>query len=118
MDRSTRVGERRAAAALPGPRKEDTLNFRILGSLEVDDGTRPIAIRAGNDRAVLALLLLNANEPVSTSRLVEELWGETPPPSAAKILQSSVSRLRRELGNDAIETRGHRYLIHASPEEL
>jgi DNA-binding SARP family transcriptional activator/streptogramin lyase len=94
------------------------LQFRILGPLEVVDGHRTIPIRAGNDRAVLALLLLHANEPLSTERMVDELWGEAPPPSASKILQSSVSRLRRELGSERIETRDHRYVIHVAPEEL
>src|SRR4051812_45826622 len=118
MDRSTKVGERRPRTALPGPRQEGTLNFRILGPLEVLDGRRTVPIRAGNDRAVLALLLLHANEPVSSERLVDELWGETPPPTASKILQSSVSRLRRELGSERIETRDHRYLFHVEPDDL
>ena len=48
--------------------------------------------------ALLALLLLNARQEVSRDRLIDELWGEDPPPTAAKIVQNYVSHLRRELG--------------------
>ena len=94
------------------------MEFRILGPLEIVDGTRTISIRAGNDRAVLVLLLLHANHAVSSNRLVDELWGETPPQTAPKILQSSVSRLRRLLGAERVETRGHGYVMHVAPDEL
>ena len=51
-----------------------------------------------NQRAVLALLLLHANEPVSTERLVDQLWGEHPPRTATTSLQNAVSQLRKLLG--------------------
>jgi DNA-binding SARP family transcriptional activator/streptogramin lyase len=94
------------------------VEFRILGPLEVVDGAQTIPIRPGKDRAVLALLLLHANAPVSSERLIDELWGEAPPPSAAKILQSSVSRLRRQVGVERLETLDRGYVIHAAAEEL
>jgi DNA-binding SARP family transcriptional activator len=94
------------------------MEFRILGSLEVLDGPRAIEIRAGNDRALLALLLLNANEVVSSYRLIEDLWGGTAPASAPKILQSGISRIRRAIGDDRIETRAPGYRILIEPDEL
>ena len=73
------------------------MDFRILGPLEVADHGREPAIAAGKQRALLTILLLHANEVVSSDRLIEELWGERPPASAAKSLQVHVSRLRRAL---------------------
>ena len=72
----------------------------------------------GRHRALLALLLLNANEVVPTERLVDELWGERPPPTAANILQKYVHELRRLLGGERILTRGRGYEIRVGPGEL
>ena len=94
------------------------MEFRILGPLEVVDTAQTIPIRPGKDRAVLMLLLLHANTAVSSERLIDELWGESPPPSAAKILQSSVSRLRRQLGAGRLDTLDRGYVLRASPDEL
>jgi DNA-binding SARP family transcriptional activator len=94
------------------------MEFRILGALEVLDGPRTIEIRPGNDRAILALLLLNANEVVSSYRLIEDLWSGAAPPSAPKILQSGVSRLRRALGDGRLHTHGHGYRLRVEPDEL
>jgi DNA-binding SARP family transcriptional activator len=64
------------------------------------------------------VLLLHANEVVSSYRLIDDLWGGAAPASAPKILQSSVSRLRRALDPDRIETRGHGYRLRVEPDEL
>ncbi len=93
------------------------LEFLVLGSLEVREGGRTVPLGRGNERALLALLLLNANEPVSTERLVDELWGERPPPTAAKIVQNYVSRLRRALTSAAPEEEG-RLLTREAGYEL
>jgi DNA-binding SARP family transcriptional activator len=75
------------------------LDFRLLGPLEVvGDGGLAVSIGAGRRRALLALLILRANEPVPTDQLVEELWGESPPPTAQRMLHNQISALRRELG--------------------
>ena len=66
---------------------------------------------AGKAGALLALLVLHANEVVSTDRLLDELWGERPPRTAGKSLQTYVSQLRRALGDDVIATRGHGYVL-------
>jgi len=74
------------------------MEFRILGPLEIDDGEgRPISVGGGRPRALLADLLLHANEVVSTDHLIDDLWGETPPETAAKALQGYVSHLRKVL---------------------
>ena len=61
------------------------LEFRILGPLEVLDGGTPVPLGGRNQRALLTLLLLRANEPVSTERLVDQLWGEHPPRTATDL---------------------------------
>ena len=71
--------------------------FRLLGPVEVSDGDRPVRLGEGKQRAVLALLLLHRNEVVSSDRLIDALWGEAPPATAAKVLQNHVGQLRRAL---------------------
>src|SRR5207249_11237833 len=74
------------------------MEFRLLGPLEVVDRGRPLPLGRGKHRALLALLLLHANEVVATERLIDELWGEAPPPTAGKIVRNYVSSLRKALG--------------------
>ncbi len=62
-------------------------------------------------RALLAALLLHRREPVSSDRLIDELWGERAPPTARKIVQGYVSSLRKELGDGVVISRGHGYLL-------
>ena len=73
------------------------MEFRILGPLEVLDDGRPVALPGGRGRALLALLILHAGEVVSADRLIDELWGESPPPTATTALQGLVSNLRKRL---------------------
>jgi YVTN family beta-propeller protein len=95
------------------------MEFRILGALEVrEDGTRPIPLGAGKQRAALAILLLHANEVVTTERLIDELWGESPPKAARKALHVYVARLRKALGSERIRTHGPGYLVELAPGEL
>jgi DNA-binding SARP family transcriptional activator len=92
--------------------------FRILGPLEVRRDDRPVPIAGAKERALLAILLLRANEPVTIDRLVDELWGEAPPPTARKSLQVRVATLRRALPPDVLVTRGGSYLIQVDRDEL
>ncbi len=85
------------------------MEFRILGPLEVVDSSGVVSLGGQRQRALLAVLLLHRNEPVTVDRLADELWGERLPDSAVKTVQVYVSRLRRELGEDRIETHGHAY---------
>ena len=94
------------------------MEFKVLGPLEVWEGTHSLAVGRGKERAVLALLLLNANEVVSKERLIDALWGESPPPTAPTALQVSVSKLRKTLGAARIVTRAPGYVLELQPEEL
>jgi DNA-binding SARP family transcriptional activator/DNA-binding beta-propeller fold protein YncE len=71
---------------------------------------------------VLALLLLHANEVVPSERLIDQLWGDAPPPTAAKTVQVYVSQLRKSLRNGEPDgpllTRGRGYVLHVRPGEL
>jgi DNA-binding SARP family transcriptional activator len=94
------------------------LEFRILGPLEVlADGT-PVLISGRNQRAVLTLLLLRANEPVSTDQLIDHLWGEHPPRTATTSLQNTVSQLRKLLGPDVVHTRPTGYSLVLDGHDL
>jgi DNA-binding SARP family transcriptional activator/streptogramin lyase len=94
------------------------MEFRILGPLEVLDRGRPLAIRRGKEQALLAYMLLHANEVVPSGRLIDVLWDERPPPTASKILQNAVSHLRRELGDGRLLTREPGYLLRVEAAEL
>jgi DNA-binding SARP family transcriptional activator len=77
---------------------EVAVNFNILGPFEVRDREgREVRLPAGRERSLLALLLIHRGEVVSTDRIVDALWGETPPGTAAKAVQGYVSHLRRML---------------------
>ncbi len=89
--------------------------FRILGPLEVWDGDRQLDLGGSKRRAVLAFLLLHANEVVSTDRLVDQLWGANAPRNAAAALQTHVSRLRKELGQEVVATRAWGYVLRTEP---
>jgi YVTN family beta-propeller protein len=94
------------------------MEFRILGSLEVVDDGRPVSIRRGKEQALLAYLLLHANEIVPSDRLIDALWDERPPATASKILQNAVSHLRKELGNGRLLTRDPGYVLRVEKDEL
>src|SRR5215207_2190910 len=96
------------------------MDYRILGPLEVVDGTAPLPLTGGRQRALLSLLLIHRNEVVSAERLIDALWGETPPPSAPKALQNAVLQVRRALGNGAaaLRTEPGGYLLRVGSGEV
>ena len=96
------------------------MEFRILGSLEVAVDGRLLPLGGPSQRALLALLLLHANEVVSTDRLLDELWADGPPASGATALQVRVSQLRKGLGaaGERLETKTPGYLFRAERGEL
>lgn len=94
------------------------MEFRLLGPLEVVDGDRQLALGGVKPRSLLALLLLNANQVVSSDRLIDELWGDEPPATAAKSVQVHVSRLRKQLGEDRLTTRAPGYVLRVQPDEF
>ena len=83
----------------------------ILGPLEVRQGSRVIALGGRRKRALLAALVLNANRVVSLDTLIDSLWGERPPPTAAATVQVYVSQLRKQLGTERLVTRPSGYLL-------
>jgi YVTN family beta-propeller protein len=98
------------------------MEFLILGPLEVRDGGSVVALGGPQQRAVLAMLLLRANEVVGRDRLVEGLWGERPPKSAGHVIESYVSRLRQALGGSGgtvqLVTERHGYSLRTEPGQL
>jgi DNA-binding SARP family transcriptional activator len=96
------------------------MDFRILGPLAVLNNGQAVSIGGSRQRALLAVLLLNANETLTTDRLIDELWGERAPPTAAKTLQVQVSRLRKALGDHAgvLVTRDHGYELVVERAQL
>jgi DNA-binding SARP family transcriptional activator len=93
------------------------VDYRILGPLEVVDGDRTLTLGGPKQRSLLALLLLRANEVVATETLIDRLWDERPPSTAAKVVQVQVWRLRRALGAEALVTRPPGYLLQVGAEE-
>jgi DNA-binding SARP family transcriptional activator len=93
------------------------VEFRVLGPVEVTVDGRPVPLAAAKPRALLALLLLDRDRPVSAGTLIDGLWGEEPPDTATKALQGYVSQLRKALGADRIETRAAGYLLTVEEDE-
>jgi DNA-binding SARP family transcriptional activator/ABC-type transport system substrate-binding protein len=98
------------------------IEFRVLGPLEVlKDGQR-VPLGGAKQRATLAMLLLHRNEVVSRDRLIDGLWADAPPPSAAHTVEVYVSRLRAALRSDGegsrIVARAPGYLLRVEPGEL
>jgi DNA-binding SARP family transcriptional activator/DNA-binding beta-propeller fold protein YncE len=95
------------------------MEFRILGPLEVvDQDAVVVKLGGAKQRSLLAFLLLHPNEVVSRERLIDELWGDQPPETAATAIQVHVSQLRKALGRDAIVTQQPGYLIRVRDDEL
>ena len=96
------------------------LQFRILGSLEVWRDGAIVDLGPRKQRAVLALLLLNANRVVPTERLIDDLWGETPPETARSALQVYVAALRKALRGErsALRTSVPGYVLDVEPGAL
>ena len=94
------------------------MEFSILGPLEVVRDGRPVPIGGARERALLAALLLRANEPVTADRLIDELWGDPPPATARKSLQVRVAGLRRALGPGVLGSGGGAYSIRVDAGEL
>src|SRR5829696_1815087 len=101
------------------------IDFRILGPLEVLDEGHRVALGGSKQRSLLALLLVHANETLTTDRLVDELWGERAPANAAKTVQMQISRLRKALAGEAgdgsagvVVTRERGYQLILDPDRL
>jgi YVTN family beta-propeller protein len=113
-----------AAGTVAG--ETESAQFRILGPLEVSRCGSAVPLGGPQQRAVLALLLLEANRVVSVDRLAEEVWGGNPPEGWVTTLRTYVFHLRRALepgrgrgaAGDVLETRGRGYLLHVTGDHL
>jgi len=94
------------------------MEFRILGSLEAWEEGCELPLGGLKPRALLAVLLLHANEVVPADRLIDEVWGEDSPEDAAAALRVNVSRLRKALPEDVLRTRAPGYVVHVEPDAL
>ena len=102
------------------------LEYGILGPLEVLADGKPLALGGAKQRAVLAFLLVHANEVVSTDRLIDTVWGESPPGTAKTALQGYVAALRRELEPErgkrglagVLVTEASGYVLRTPPEDV
>ena len=98
------------------------IEFRVLGPLEVVRQGRLLDIGGGRKRALLAVLLLHANEVVSNDRLIDEVWGDRAPATAPKIVQGYVSQLRKVLsdegGGSVLVTKPPGYVLRLEPGQL
>ena len=97
---------------------EDELCVELLGPLRVTMAGREVEIHAPKERALLSLLALSPGRTLQTQDLVTGLWGDDPPGSARKALQTYVSALRRRLSADVIKTNGDGYRLAIDPEAV
>ena len=94
------------------------MEFAVLGPVAVRHDGHELPLGGPKQRAVLAILLLRANEVVSRDRLIDRLWGERPPRTAAHTIDNYVSRLRKTLGDGRLSRRPPGYVLHVEPNEL
>src|SRR3954471_20262450 len=94
------------------------MDFRVLGSLEVVENGESLRLGGLKQRALLAILLLRANQVIPTDRLIDDLWGERPPETAANALQVYVSQLRKQLGAERLVRQGKGYELRIGRGEL
>ncbi len=101
-----------------GTLRGTVVEFRILGPLEVVQDGESVVLGAAQQRALLAVLVLRRGEAVSIDRLIDELWGERPPATAAKTVHVYVSHLRKALGAGVIVTEGRGYRLAVEAEQV
>ncbi|MER7277689.1 BTAD domain-containing putative transcriptional regulator [Dactylosporangium sp. NPDC000244] len=94
------------------------MEFRILGPLEVVVAGAAVPLGGAKPRAVLIALLLHPGRYVAADRLIADVWGDDPPPSAVNALQSYMSRLRRALGRDALGHHAGGYRVAAAAGQV
>ena len=102
----------------PGPvAYAPRVEFRVLGPVEVLEADRRKSVGGPKQRTVLALIIANAGQVISTDRIIEGTWGEEPPSGARRSLHTYVSNLRGELG-DVIAREGEGYVLTVEREAV
>ncbi len=94
------------------------MKFGVLGPVQVTDDGGELRLGGPKQRALVAILLLHANQAVSRDRLIDGLWGERPPASARHTLDDYVSRLRKALGDGRLVRRAPGFALTVRPDEL
>jgi WD40 repeat protein/DNA-binding SARP family transcriptional activator len=94
------------------------LEFRVLGPLEILADGRPVKVDAPKQRAILAVLLIHANEVVSTDQLLEAVWAQEQPSGGPRTLRYHIFKLREALPADVIRTRAPGYVLEVSPSRV
>jgi DNA-binding SARP family transcriptional activator len=94
------------------------IEVHVLGPLEARCDGRTVSLGGPRQRGTLALLATQPNTLIPAGRLIDELWLDEPPPSAANLLQGYVSGLRKALGRETIETVGAGYVLRLEPAAL
>jgi DNA-binding SARP family transcriptional activator len=90
----------------------------LLGPLRVEIGCGEVVFAAAKERSLLAALALNARHVVGPDALVDALWGDAPPATARKTLQTYVSNLRRTLGSEFVVTEATGYLLRVASDDV
>src|SRR4051812_42950469 len=91
------------------------VDFGVLGPVILHRDGRDQPLGGQKQRSLLAILLLHANEPVSRDRLIEGVWGGSPPASADHTLDNYISRLRKVVGSDRLTRRPPGYALRVDP---
>ena len=94
------------------------VRISLLGPLAVDGEPGEVVLRAAKERTLLATLALRPGVVVGPDALIDALWGDSPPASARKTLQTYVSNIRRELGPDVIATTASGYRLSVEPDDV
>jgi len=102
----------------PAPRRCLALELQVLGPVEIMRAGQPVALPGRTATIIVAGLALSPNRIVPNDALIGWIWGARQPASPRAALQSAVSRLRRLVGDDLIETAGPGYRMRASAEQL
>jgi branched-chain amino acid transport system substrate-binding protein len=88
----------------------------LLGPLELWEDGRELSVGGGRQQALLAFMVVHRDEVVSLDRLIDALWGDRAPPSAANTVQVLVSRLRKVLPPDTLVTRSSGYALRVDAD--
>ncbi|HEX4490120.1 MAG TPA: alpha/beta fold hydrolase [Acidimicrobiia bacterium] len=94
------------------------MRVTLLGPLRVEDESGEVVLGAAKERSLIAVLALSAGSVVGADRLIDALWGDAPPATARKTLQTYVSNIRRSLGADAVTTEGSGYALRVALDDV